>query len=36
VINVEFKSVEDRDAFIEHFEPVAAHCAKVLIQLLAT
>ncbi len=34
VINVEFKSVEDRDMFIEHFEPVAAHCAKVQSQLL--
>ena len=34
VINVEFKSVEDRDSFIEHFEPVAAHCAKVGQRLL--
>lgn len=27
LINVDFESVEDRDAFISYFQPVAVHCA---------
>lgn len=28
LINVDFESIEDRDAFIKYFTPVAVHCAK--------